>query len=273
MSWTFLKDYLKIGGALLIVVACTLATATWMTGCSFLKEVLSLAGLWITAFATCAAAVATWNIYLVAKNALPDHKAEVEDLRDAKFKIIAPDHCVDVNGAKQFPDFPDIHTCPKGQSSHYFVKSNDVLLGRKYSKAKGQPKPADWCYLGVYLSSQKEVDAYSEIVLRIVVNQDEKTSVFYGHKDQLRFEPRSEANYGAPPYSQDYRIPKIKPKEGEKCLFLGVIKISIDATLSDHWDGFFEWTIIYRVGRSEIPIAEDSISIQDKLQEFQSRTQ
>lgn len=237
-----------------------------------IKSVLTEAAQPVGAIATVAAAIATWLVYYLAKRALPDHQKQVKDLRDADLQVVLSDSCVDVRAAHdQFLNFPDVENCPKErQSSHFYVKSNDVLMGKKFSKTEGATSQEDWCYLGVFLKNEKKIDAYSDIILRFVSNQDEKRWVFYGHKDQLKFERRTEAIYSSPPYSQEYRIPVIRPQRGDKSRFLGVVKVWKRAELTDHWDKVFTYALYYRIRGAEIRIAEGEIPIDEKLRACES---
>lgn len=217
----------------------------------------------LTVTATWIAAIATGGLYYVAKRVLPDHQKEVKSLRDSEIQVVLSEPC-DARTAhndKEFLDFPDINGCPaEKQSSHFYVKSNDVLLGKRFSDGT-ESDPEKWDYIGVFLKNENKVDAYSDILLRHVGNQDARKWVFYGHKGQIKLEGGSSALCSSPPFYTDYRISTIHPGKNSGRKLLGVIHMSREADLTDDLDKVFKYDLFYRVLGADVPITADEIPL------------
>ncbi|MFC1834118.1 hypothetical protein ACFL2Q_05210 [Thermodesulfobacteriota bacterium] len=184
-------------------------------------------------------------------------KLEVEDLKNANLRVeLSP--CLDARSAhEQWGDFPDPTNVKP--SSHFYVAHNERLLGTAFSG-----NPDDWCFCFVSLKKdQEDVDAYSKIILRLALRQDDQKWVFYGHKVLAQLESQSKGVCSSPPYYQDYEISAIKPR----CTKVGVIRFKKEPELTDDLDRFFKYQLFYRVRDALVLLKEEMIPIDPILRD------
>ena len=128
------------------------------------------------------------------------YEAEIEDLKNANLRVELSE-CLDAKSTHKewkeaFPDPDNVRP-----SSHFQVANNDRLWGTAFSGNLD-----DWCFCIVSLKKDREdVVAYSDIILRILGNQDDQTWIFYGHKVLAELEAKSGDRCSSPPYYMHYK--------------------------------------------------------------------